>query len=148
MRGRKDIYKDGKGFNVNPQNINRTGQNRKTISAVNNQLQEAGFEEATQADIVSCYLRLINIDVPELQKMIADATQPALVRIVGKAILSGKGFDVIEVMMNRAIGKAKQPLNFEGEPQMTINIKPIQWVETKEHPDTKTQNPPPPQNEN
>ena len=43
--------------------------------------------------------------------MIADSEQPAMIRIVGKAIISGKGFDVIENMLNRSIGKATSHLD-------------------------------------
>ncbi len=38
--------------------------------------------------------------------MVKDEDQPAMIRIVGKAILSGKGFDVIEKVLDRGIGKA------------------------------------------
>ena len=99
------------GFDKNPQNINRTGANRKTVSAVNLELEKQGYSEASAEDIRSCYLRLINIDIPEVQKMIASNEQPILVRVVGKAIISGKGFDVIETMLNRTIGKAQQNID-------------------------------------
>jgi hypothetical protein len=51
-------------------------------------------------------MRLVNIDIPRLSEMINDIKQPAMVRIVGKSIVSGKGFDVIEKMLDRGIGKA------------------------------------------
>jgi hypothetical protein len=123
---RKDIYKDAKGFDKNPQNINRTGANRKTVSAVNLELEKMGFIEATADDIRSCYLRLINIDIPEIQKMIASNEQPVLIRVVAKAIISGKGFDVIENMLNRSIGKAQQNIALSGEVtvnQITVKVK-------------------------
>lgn len=106
--GRKDIYKDAKGFDKNPQNINRTGLNRKLISSVNVNLENLGYKEATKNDILSCYLRLIQLPIPELESMVRDNSQPALVRIVGKEILSGKGFDVIEKILDRGIGKPTQ----------------------------------------
>jgi hypothetical protein len=106
--GRKDIYKDAKGFDKNPQNINRTGLNRKLISSVNVNLENLGYKEATKNDIISCYLRLIQLTIPELESMVKDNSQPALVRIVGKEILSGKGFDVIEKILDRGIGKPTQ----------------------------------------
>jgi hypothetical protein len=106
--GRKDIYKDAKGFDKNPQNINRTGLNRKLISSVNVNLENLGYKEATKNDIISCYLRLIQLTIPELESMVRDKSQPALVRIVGKEILSGKGFDVIEKILDRGIGKPTQ----------------------------------------
>ena len=99
------------GFQKNPQNINRSGANRKTLNVVNLELESLGYTEATVKDINSCYLRLLNVDIPELQKMIADSEQPAMIRIVGKAIISGKGFDVIENMLNRSIGKATSHLD-------------------------------------
>ena len=95
-----------KGFATQKQNINRKGAPRKTISSVNIELEELGVKEATPNDIKSCYLRLINLDLNELKKMVGDEKQPAMIRIVGKSILSGKGFDVIEKMLDRSIGKS------------------------------------------
>lgn len=109
--GRKDVYKDAKGFDVNPQNINRKGQPHKTIATVNINLEAEGHTEASKQDIVSCYLRLINLPIPELEKIVKNDEQPALVRIVGKAILSGKGFDVIDKILDRGIGKAIQTMD-------------------------------------
>jgi hypothetical protein len=97
------------GFSKNKQNINRTGANRKTISSVNKELEDKGVKEATPNDIKSCYLRLINIGLTELKDMVMDEKQPSMIRVVGKAILSGKGFDVIEKMLDRTIGK---PTNY------------------------------------
>lgn len=105
----------GKGFDARPENINRTGANRKTISSVNKDLENIGIKEATRADIVSCYMRLIQLSIPELTGMVGDEKQPALIRIVGKAILSGKGFDVIEKVLDRGIGKSDQKIELTGE---------------------------------
>jgi hypothetical protein len=114
----------GKGFDKRPENINRTGANRKTISNVNIELEEMGYTEANKNDIVSCYLRLIQIPIPDLTQKVADNKQPALVRIVGKAILSGKGFDIIEKMLDRAIGRPDQKTQNENTntETKTINI--------------------------
>jgi hypothetical protein len=93
------------GFQKNPQNINRTGANRKSIASVNVDLESNGYKAASKQDILDCYLRLINIDLKELGTMVKDDEQPAMIRIVGKAILSGKGFDVIEKVLDRGIGR-------------------------------------------
>ena len=113
MAARKDIYKLAKGFDKNPQNINRTGANRKSMASVNLDLEANGYKAANKQDIIDCYLRLINVDLKELGKMVAEDTQPAMVRIVGKAILSGKGFDVIEKLLDRGIGKADSKLTLD-----------------------------------
>tara|TARA_B110000908_G_scaffold5463_1_gene6966 strand:+ start:3925 stop:4329 length:405 start_codon:yes stop_codon:yes gene_type:complete len=99
------------GFQKNPQNINRTGANRKSIATVNVELEAGGYKAASKQDILDCYLRLINIDLKELGTMVKDDEQPAMIRIVGKAILSGKGFDVIEKVLDRGIGKAVQTVD-------------------------------------
>lgn len=101
-------------FAKRKQDINRSGLNRKSIASVNLELEKKGYKAANKQDIIDCYLRLINLDMPELTEMIKDKDQPAMIRIVGKAILSGKGFDIIEKMLDRGIGKADSKLTLEG----------------------------------
>lgn len=98
----------GKSFATQKQNINRNGRPRKTINAINSELEAIGVTEASSSDIKSCYLRLINLSLIELTNYVKDETQPAMIRIVGKSILSGKGFEVIEKMLDRSLGKADQ----------------------------------------
>ena len=109
----------GKGFDKNPQNINRNGRPRKLITDVIAQLEELGIKPATKPDIQDIYMRLINVDIPELEKIVKDTTQPALVRIVGKNVLSGKGFDIIEKMLDRSIGKAMNSIDLNANVQST-----------------------------
>lgn len=97
------LTRPAKGETMNP-----NGRPRKTISAVNVELEASGATEATKQDITSCYLRLIQLSIPELEAKVKATDQPALIRIVGKAILSGKGFDVIEKVLDRGIGKPDQ----------------------------------------
>jgi len=98
----------GKGFDKRPQNINKKGAPKKTVNAVNAELESLGHTEASKQDILSCYLRLINLTIPELGIKVKDINQPALIRVIGKAILSAKGFDVIEKLLDRGIGKASE----------------------------------------
>lgn len=102
------------GFDKNPENINSTGLNRKSIASVNVELENKGIKAASKKDILDCYMRLINIDMIELKEMVGDKKQPAMIRIVGKAILSGKGFDVIEKILDRGVGKAIQEIEHTG----------------------------------
>ncbi len=108
----------------NPQNLipakkgevrNPKGGPRKTINVINSELEAEGYTEASKQDILSCYLRLINTTIPQIEDMVKDKTQPALIRVVGKAILSGKGFDVIDKMLDRGIGRAPENINMKYE---------------------------------
>ena len=109
----------GKGFDKNPQNINRKGRPRKLISDVIAQLEEQGIKPATKTDIQDIYMRLMNVEIPELEKIVKDSTQPVLVRIVGKSVLSGKGFDIIEKMLDRSIGKVPNSIDLNANVQST-----------------------------
>ena len=111
MAARKDIYKLAKGFDKLPNNINKNGRPRKTINSVNKELEEQGIKPATANEIKDIYLRLINMEMAELRILVEDLKQPALIRIVGKKILSDKGFDIIDKMLDRAIGKAQQAVD-------------------------------------
>ncbi len=119
------------GFQKNPQNINKTGANRKSIATVNVDLEANGYKAASKQDIIDCYLRLINIDLKELGDMVKDDSQPAMIRIVGKAILSGKGFDVIEKVLDRGIGRPdnKTDITTNGN---DINIPIIKFFNAEE----------------
>ena len=109
----------GKGFDKNPQNINRKGRPRKLITDVIAQLEEQGIKPATKPDIQDIYMRLINVEIPELEQIVKDSTQPVLVRIVGKNVLSGKGFDIIEKMLDRSIGKVPNSIDLNANVQST-----------------------------
>jgi hypothetical protein len=112
------------GFQKNPQNINRNGRPRKLITDVIAELEKQGIKAATKPDIQDIYMRLINVEIPELEQIVKDTTQPVLVRIVGKNVLSGKGFDIIEKMLDRSIGKAEQKTDITTG-GVALNIDPF-----------------------
>ena len=125
------------GFQKNPQNINRNGRPRKMISDVIAELEKQGIKAATKPDIQDIYMRLINIEIPELEQIVKDPKQPVLVRIVGKNILSGKGFDIIEKMLDRSIGKAEQKTDITTG-GVALNIDPFAKIRQNVGIDEKT----------
>ena len=131
MAARKDIYKLAKGFDKLPKNINRNGRPRKTINSVNKELEEQGIKPTTANEIKDIYLRLINMEMAELKKLVEDLKQPALIRIVGKKILSDKGFDIIDKMLDRAIGRAQQQINVNDiTPVLSVNNEQNKAIES------------------
>lgn len=102
------IFQAEKGETKNP-----NGRPRKLVGDVIKDLEDAGVKPATKVEIQDCYLRLINLEMAELEARVKDGKQPALVRIVGKAILGGKGFEIIEKMLDRSIGKAEQKMEVD-----------------------------------
>ena len=125
------------GFQKNPQNINRNGRPRKMIADVIAELEKQGIKAATKPDIQDIYMRLINVEIPELEQIVKDQTQPVLVRIVGKNVLSGKGFDIIEKMLDRSIGKAEQKTDITTG-GVALNIDPFAKIRQNVGLDGKT----------
>ena len=125
------------GFQKNPQNINRNGRPRKMIADVIAELEKQGIKAATKPDIQDIYMRMINIEIPELEQIVKDTAQPVLVRIVGKNILSGKGFDIIEKMLDRSIGKAEQKTDITTG-GVALNIDPFAKIRQNVGIDEKT----------
>ncbi len=105
----------GKGFDKNPQNINKKGREPiKLISSVIKELEKIGIKSTNKTEIREVYLMLLNLSIKDLHKISDDKTQPALVYIVAKQIISGRGYEIIEKMLDRAIGKAEQQIDCKG----------------------------------
>lgn len=83
-------------------------QPRKGISAVNHELQQAGYSPATKQDIEANYMAMIQLWQDTLLELANNRDKPMIVRIIAKNMLSGKGFDIIEKMLDRWIWKPIQ----------------------------------------
>ena len=110
MPFKKNITPDGAKPFEKGQSGNANGRPRKLISETIKELEAEGVQQTTTTEIKAVYLMLINLTIPELENRVKDSKQSALVRIVGKAILSGKGFEIIERMLDRTLGKPTQPI--------------------------------------
>jgi hypothetical protein len=124
------VNKDPNIENLNPfkkgQSGNPKGRPRKLISETINELKAEGVVETSTTEIKAVYLMLINLTIPELEQRIKDSKQSALVRIVGKAILSNKGYEIIEKMLDRAIGKAENKIDHTTKGEK-VNAEPV-WI--------------------
>ncbi len=111
-------------FNKNPQNINRKWRPKKWVALINEELESKWYEPARKQDIEINYMHLVNLNEKELKALLADEKQPMIVRIIIKNMLSGKWFDIIEKMLDRAIWKPKQTTEEVWNKQnIEINIK-------------------------
>lgn len=87
---------------------NPSGRPKKWISMVNEELKSKWYDPARKQDIEENYLQMLQLEESELKAMLNDKEKPMLVRILARNMLGGKWFEIIETMLDRAVGKAVQ----------------------------------------
>ena len=115
-----------KGFDKNPNNINRKGRPRRLVSSIIQDLKEKGIVQVKATDIVEAFEMLFNLESKEIAEIANNDKNPYFIRRVAKEMLSGKGFDIIERMIDRVHGKPKQATEITGKDgsNLTINFVP------------------------
>jgi hypothetical protein len=94
----KTVFKQGQTGNPN-------GRPKKLVSSILADLKDKG-ELVTRHMVTETYQVLMSLNEEQLKEITNDKEQPMINRIVAKEMLSKKGFDIIERMMDRANGKA------------------------------------------
>ena len=97
-----------KGKSGNPK-----GRPRKLISSMLIEMKAQGIEAVKPSQIADTYEMLFNLTIEEVKEKAMDEKCPIFVRIIAKAMLSGKGTEMIEKMLDRAHGKAKQSMDLD-----------------------------------
>ena len=125
-KNRLDNLKNAKGFDKNPQNINRHGRPRRLVSLIIYELKEQGIESVKPNQIIDVFEMLFNLESKEIAEIANNDKNPYFIRRVAKEMLSGKGFDIIERMIDRVHGKPKQATEITGKDGdgLTINFVP------------------------
>lgn len=102
------------------QSGNPKGRPRLLVSSVIAELKERGVEQVSRSDVKEVFMMLVNLETKEIEEIVKDKRQPALVRIVSKELLGGKGFEIIEKMLDRAMGKADSKIELSGNPFLEL----------------------------
>ena len=115
-----------KGFDKNPNNINRKGRPRRLVSSIVKELKEKGITQVTPNDIIDIYESYLNLKSKEIAEIANNEDNPYFARRVAKEMLSGKGFDIIERMIDRVHGKPKQATELTGKDgkDLIVNFVP------------------------
>ena len=76
---KKIAVKNGGTFNVleKGETANPNGRPRKLVSHVIRELENMGVKPVTKQEIQDVYMRLINLEMPDLEAMVKDGKQPA-----------------------------------------------------------------------
>jgi hypothetical protein len=97
------LTRPDKGETMNP-----NGRPPKTLTAVNKELHSLGYKAVSNAQIRDAYLLLVAMDEQGIKDFVAKKETPMLVRIIGKRLLAKDGFEIIERLLDRALGRPQQ----------------------------------------
>lgn len=95
------------------------------LSTIVKELRAKGYERATAGTVADAFETLLNVTHEDLVKMGQDPKSPMSLRIVAKGMLNAKGWEVLQAMLDRAHGKAKQSTDITtGGERITVTFAP------------------------
>ena len=83
---------------------NPKGRPRSTIRTMIKDFEDAGLVVPSNEEIGKMYLYIATLNEEELKKLLNDKDLPMTTRIIARGILSKKGLDVVDRIVNRAYG--------------------------------------------
>ena len=113
--GQNNLTPFTKGQSGNP-----NGRPPRTLKVVNAELQARGIKPVTRADINFIYNSLINLNREEVARLALSKTEPIVVSLIARAIHDKKGFDILEKMLDRTLGRPTQQIDMETKGEITI----------------------------
>ena len=124
-KSKANLKKWKKGESGNPD-----GPNRKFVCEAITEWKAQGVKPLKPSQVIELSEYLLMLTIDELTAMVNDKASSVYIRVLGKGILSGKGLEVIEKMLDRAHGKAKQSVEVSGELN-TINQTTVFCLKNK-----------------
>lgn len=110
-----NLKKFQKGNNANP-----NGRPPKLLKDITAELKTKGFERVGPSHIAEAYELLFNMSESKIKEIVVGKDYPMLLQVVAREMLSGKGVQMLELMMDRVHGRSRQQ----------VEIKQVEEVQT------------------
>lgn len=121
--GKNKIHETGKGFQNNPQNIQRKGRPINRFKTIIEKYIEQGAEPMTKDDFIKFLGVTMAMTENEMIALESDPNAPFWMRLVCRDIASGESRQKVLVdMYDRMFGKAKETHEFKGEIKNSIDM--------------------------
>ncbi len=114
----------GKGFDKRPENINKKGRPKKLVSHINTILEGEGYTPVAAEQIKEAYLRILNLPFYKIKEMAKTESQdfPFLYKLVAKEMLGKRGLEMLDRLLDRALGKPVQALDHTTKGSVNVQI--------------------------
>jgi len=76
----------GKGFDSNPENINKKGRPRKSFNTINKELKDKGITPLTKSHLIEAYELIFNSNEEDLKKIASDESTPYGLKLIIKEL--------------------------------------------------------------
>lgn len=117
------------GLKQNPQNINRTGANRKSFATINIELEAKGIKPLSKHDLIDAYGRIFNSTEDELKELATDKNIPFAFRLLILQLNDKKVRDLaLKDYRDYMFGKANQTINENVKLEHQLNQETIEFL--------------------
>jgi hypothetical protein len=102
---------------------NNGGRPPRLVSTIIRELKEAGYERVGPSSVLHAFELLMGLSEDKLREYVGDKAQPMSIRIVSKAMLSARGWEVLQAMLDRSHGRPKQAVTVENTGEQVVRHK-------------------------
>ena len=120
-----------KGFNKNPNNINRKGRKKNVLNSLTDYLEKTYGSRPPKGEVQDMLQYIECLAVEDLKNFIKDTNIPVIIQAYGRLLLSGDPKELrrvqgAELINDRLHGKPKQATEITGKDgsNLTINFVP------------------------
>ncbi len=131
--------KKAKGFDKNPNNINRKGRPRDVLVSLTSYIEKSYGKRPPKGEVLSLLEYIECLAVEDLKEFIKDDSIPVIVQAYGRLLLSGDPKELrrvqgAELINDRLHGKPKQATEITGKDGKDLippSIKEIEIIKTQ-----------------
>ena len=120
-----------KGFNKNPNNINRKGRKKNVLNSLTEYLEKTYGSRPPKGEVQDMLQYIECLPVEDLKNFIKDPNIPVIIQAYGRLLLSGEPKELrrvqgAELINDRLHGRPKQATEITGKDgnSLTINFVP------------------------
>lgn len=94
-------YLKWKGFDANPQNINRQGRPRKQLSYIIEEIKDMWYKQPSQSEIIDVCGLMLALTEKDLSDVASREEYPMIMRIIATRMIWMRWFETAEKILDR-----------------------------------------------